>query len=268
MLVILLISASVLIAQTTCEITLTGDWSSSSLHIHEVGGVDITINSTQNVTFQGTGSATFTYSGINGTNTFEFTSCAGQSHNSGLLNDGDIYTTATPLPVGLISFVGQSTTSGNVLNWITEWEINNKGFHVQKVGNFGEWTTIGFVLGKGNDESINSYMYEDNDAKKGQNYYRLIQEDFDGTTTYSDIIEINTYYEITESVVYADNVNKVINIQSNNIETTATLYNSIGVQIAKRKIDGRLMIDMSKYNSGVYFVRIGNETSVKRVILL
>jgi hypothetical protein len=77
-----------------CTITLTGDWSASSLHIKEKGGVDTIITGTAAVWFRGTTNATFTYSGINATNTFEYLSCAGYDFTSPVLTNGDVYISA------------------------------------------------------------------------------------------------------------------------------------------------------------------------------
>lgn len=95
-----------------------------------------------------------------------------------------------PLPVELLYFTGEETENGNLLNWETETEINNKGFHVQRSKNGKDWETIGFVDGKGTSLEVHQYEFLDKTFTSGLNYYRLEQVDFDGTIDYSEIIDL------------------------------------------------------------------------------
>jgi PKD repeat protein len=100
-----------------------------------------------------------------------------------------IIVTNQPLDVDLISFTGKATENGNLLNWETASETNNKGFSVQRSLNDGkDWQTLGFVDGNGTTTEIHQYEYLDENPALGLNYYRLEQVDFDGTISYSNTI--------------------------------------------------------------------------------
>lgn len=95
------------------------------------------------------------------------------------------------VPVELISFTG--TRSGNdvILQWITGTETNNYGFEVQRSINGKDFEAIGFVEGSGSTASPSSYSYTDGAVQKDvKYYYRLKQIDFDGTSSFSGLAEV------------------------------------------------------------------------------
>lgn len=94
------------------------------------------------------------------------------------------------LPVDLLSFVAQTKQSGVVLSWQTASETNNKGFYVQRSQNADSWENMGFAEGKGTTETAASYSLRDDAPYAGLNYYRLVQEDFDGKQTTSETLSI------------------------------------------------------------------------------
>ncbi len=96
----------------------------------------------------------------------------------------------TPLPVELVSFSGVRTAAGVKLLWKTATEVNNYGFDVERSVNGSEWMTLGFVEGHNNSNSPKFYEYTDKTTETGKLYYRLKQIDNDGTTEYSNTIEI------------------------------------------------------------------------------
>lgn len=96
------------------------------------------------------------------------------------------------LPIELSTFAGQNIGEMNELNWTTESESDNDYFTVQRSIDGVNFITIGTVDGAGNSNTILNYRMLDMDPMKGINYYRLRQTDFDGATSYSAVIAINT----------------------------------------------------------------------------
>ncbi|MBK9737115.1 MAG: hypothetical protein IPO92_20040 [Saprospiraceae bacterium] len=80
------------------------------------------------------------------------------------------------------------------LNWITQTEVNNYGFEVERCALSAEpqeWNKIGFVAGNGNSNSLKEYSYTDKFPTGGSKYqYRLKQIDNDGQFEYSEAIEV------------------------------------------------------------------------------
>jgi hypothetical protein len=119
-----------------------------------------------------------------------YTCTSSQNANDGFNFPGSVKASASgPLPVELVNFSGEPDAYENVhLNWRTAKEINNRRFIVQRL-NGDNISTIAVVTAKGN---YSGYEWIDKQPGKGSFYYRLIQEDDDGTsTTTSHWIEIS-----------------------------------------------------------------------------
>lgn len=93
------------------------------------------------------------------------------------------------LPVSLINFSATPGTNSVALRWSTSSEINNLGFEVQRsINGTAGWTTIGFVNGAGNSNTILHYSYLDENLSARRYYYRLKQIDIDQRFEYSPIV--------------------------------------------------------------------------------
>ncbi len=93
------------------------------------------------------------------------------------------------LPVTLLSFTGQATASGNMLNWSTSSELNSKQFTVEKSSDGNTYSPIAKVAAAGNSTTRRNYDYLDKQVVE-YNYYRLKLEDKDGKSSYSNIVTI------------------------------------------------------------------------------
>ena len=101
---------------------------------------------------------------------------------------------ASEIPVELTSFTAQADEKEVVLSWITETELNNSGFSIERKDAESQgWNEIAFVPGHGTTTERNSYTYNDNNVKMGVYNYRLKQTDFDGTFEYSDAILVEVF---------------------------------------------------------------------------
>lgn len=94
------------------------------------------------------------------------------------------------IPVELVSFAANVADGKVKLSWLTASEKNNSGFEIQRSTN-SDFKTIGFVEGKGTTTERNSYSFVDDNPGFGVVKYRLKQIDFNGTYSYSNIIEVD-----------------------------------------------------------------------------
>lgn len=98
-------------------------------------------------------------------------------------------TTDNPLPINLTQFYAIQENETIIINWTTESELNNDEFILQKSTDGINFYTISNITGAGN--SRNKITYSEIDIYPNViNYYRLLQKDFDGVTTCSEIITI------------------------------------------------------------------------------
>jgi hypothetical protein len=78
------------------------------------------------------------------------------------------------------------------LKWQTATELNNKAFTIQRSSDGLSFITIGIINGAGTTNTPRSYDFADNKPSR-KNYYRMLQTDFDGTTTiYTSTNIVNT----------------------------------------------------------------------------
>ncbi len=137
----------------------------------------------------------------------------------------EISSSFSPLPITLLSFGGKRTDESNVLlEWKTVSELNNEGFDIEISKNVTDFTKIGFVDGKGNAEGntndINNYEF--NLKNNDDMYYRLKQRDFEGKSSYSNIIFVKGNESFIK--IYPNPTTKNLYIDLNNWKNSDGTY--------------------------------------------
>ncbi|NJC26442.1 DUF5722 domain-containing protein [Neolewinella antarctica] len=90
------------------------------------------------------------------------------------------------LPVSWLSFSAGARGKFAALDWTTSFEDDNDGFTVERSADGANWSALGRVAASisPNDQA---YAYTDRTPITGDNYYRIIQTDFDGQSTVSPV---------------------------------------------------------------------------------
>ena len=187
------------------------------------------------------------------------------------------------LPVELISFKALSNSEGIELRWVTETEVNNYGFEVQRSVSDKEknWKKIGFVEGSGNSNSQKNYQYIDKNPVGGNSMvYRLKQIDNDGTFKYSDEVEVNSVpsvFALYQNFPNPFNPTTNINFSVPELShVSLNVYNITGEEVFKMsdKVfesgNHTVKFDGSSLPSGIYFYRLraGSFVETKKMLLL
>lgn len=192
------------------------------------------------------------------------------------------------VPVELISFSAFVEHNNVTLNWITSTETNNREFEIErfkdfKIEDIAEWKTIGFVQGNGTTTKTNSYAFIDKNLSVGKFLYRLKQIDFDGSYSYSQIVEVemNTVTGFALEQNFPNPFNPTTKIQFSTASKqliTLIVYDVLGNQVAtlvnEEKTAGNYEIIFDAKNidlpSGVYFYKLnaGNFSETKKLILM
>lgn len=107
---------------------------------------------------------------------------------TGCNTPAEVLAACSLLPVELINFQAKPNENNIALTWQTITETNNAGFLLQRSTDSRTWEDLVWKPGAGTTDRPKNYRYTDSDPKKGVNYYRLAQEDFDGTVSFSRII--------------------------------------------------------------------------------
>jgi hypothetical protein len=188
----------------------------------------------------------------------------------------------TVVPVELTSFTAFVTGKAVTLNWSTATEINNSGFEIQRSTNNKNWNAAAFIEGKGTTTSPADYNYVDNSITSGKYFYRLKQIDFDGSSEYSNTVEV--YVGIPDGFVLEQNYPNPFNPSTKikfgfdqNTKAELKIFDVLGNEVVKLFNEtaeaGRIYevnFNASALASGVYYYRLSgdNRTEIKKMMLL
>ena len=171
------------------------------------------------------------------------------------------------LPISLSSFNVANNLSENsiLIDWITESEINNDYFEVQRSIDAENWNTIEKVEAAGNSNSVIDYKTIDPTPLYGLSYYRLKQVDFNGDYSYSAIKSIKLKHN-SESNLYPNPAKDFIYITSKNTPLkTIKIYDFLGrnkIELIELNLisENKAYLNIEKLPSGVYFLKTTFET--------
>ena len=95
------------------------------------------------------------------------------------------------LPVEMHSLNGINQGEKNFISWVTNSELNNDFFTLERSINGFEWAYAGTIDGAGTSVKPIYYSLYDYQPNLPVTYYRVKQTDFDGKFEYSDVIAVN-----------------------------------------------------------------------------
>jgi hypothetical protein len=198
------------------------------------------------------------------------------SGDSPYVDMGAYESDGSALPVELASFTAELDQQAAVLNWTTASEQDNAGFYVQRMtGEDSTFTDLddAFVQSKsegGTSSSTLSYSYRVGDLEAGTHTFRLKQVDTEGSTSFSDPVEVKVgldgQYKLS---TYPNPVRTQATLKfavKEQSDVTISLFNTLGQKVrtvyrgaTPAEETKRVQIDTRDLSSGVYFVRMTGE---------
>ena len=164
------------------------------------------------------------------------------------------------LPLTWLSFTAQKQDSSILLNWSTASELNTLDFIVQHSTDGIVWNNIGTVPAAVNSNSTLNYNFIDVAPVSGANYYRLIQRDIDGHSSYSKVLVVVYSIPLKPIIVYPNPVNEGLLYIKLQQATIVNFYNSLGIQVMSKNLNsGIQQIDVSRLAHGMYVLKAGNQ---------
>ena len=116
------------------------------------------------------------------------------------------------LPVTLSNFEAIIGNGVVELEWTTQSEMDNDYFSVERTSDATNYEDVVSVEGAGNSIVRIDYSATDEEPLEGTSYYRLKQVDYDGTTSYSDLVSVyNSQSKLSEFTTFYDG--NVVNIK-------------------------------------------------------
>jgi hypothetical protein len=182
------------------------------------------------------------------------------------------------LPVELRSFTA-TLLEGNVvrLQWETANEVQNRGFTVQRSEHAGEavWTDLTFIPSKVEEGQGGEYEYIDRTAMTECSdrvvYYRLRQQDFDGTVSYSPVeqVQFSPPSGPPDLDLYPNPVRagEHVTVQldgalRDDVTRELQMFDAFGRGIMTRRIDRVTILSTTGLPAGVYYLSVRGEPSV------
>lgn len=170
------------------------------------------------------------------------------------------------LPVELTSFTGRPKVKTIDLLWKTASETNNDYFKVEKSTNGIDFKEMTEIDGRGTTTLETQYNWTDESPNDGLNYYRLLQVDFDGSKSYSDIIVIEFEADRSEIQIFPNPTIKELNInlpENWDDKTSIVIYDFYGNMINSFSISsGSLTFPVDNYPAGFYRLLAINKSKI------
>ncbi|MCB9173632.1 MAG: T9SS type A sorting domain-containing protein [Flavobacteriales bacterium] len=177
---------------------------------------------------------------------------------------------APVLPIKLLDFSAEYLDKKVQLDWITETEINNDFFTVERSIDGVIFETVSIIKGAGNSNNRLTYSSKDLKPKKGTSYYRLKQTDYDGKYSYSSIESVIIKDRFEGFSVFPNPVtgNGYLAFNSSVEDTkTIVIYDISGRLVYEQlfniqKGNNKLTLETQNLTQGMYFIKMINEDGV------
>ncbi len=139
----------------------------------------------------------------------------------------------TVLPVELIGFQAIQQQGKVMLNWQTLTEINNKEFTIQRSADGLQFENLFNIAGAGNSQTLLSYKVTDEQPLTGTSYYRLMQTDFNGAFSYSNVqaVDVQSLQRISTFPNPAGNVLQVSLEDTEAADEYISIYDNTGLLV-------------------------------------
>jgi hypothetical protein len=165
------------------------------------------------------------------------------------------------LPVTLIDFSGHPTSSGIDLFWKTTTEVNNDYFEIERSKDGISFESFAKVKGFGNSDQMQFYALSDESPSVGENYYRLVQYDFDGKFEVLETIRIVSKDSdlMTLKLFPVPVVTQLnIRIESGSKPDLIEVYDLAGAKYSLPISfeNGLIKLDFSSQKDGVYVLKV------------
>lgn len=179
----------------------------------------------------------------------------------------------TLLPIELAAFSAECNGGYAKISWTTATERNNDYFVLERSDDAISFSEIARLAGAGSSINQIDYTYIDNNVHGGDIFYRLVQVDYDGTRSVSEIIAVNCAIDADgdpEVAVYPNPFANDLTLHFENFGDRVALvevYDMLGRMLVSRKVvcsqnDYEFVLPLGGLPDGAYNVRVSAEDVV------
>ena len=177
------------------------------------------------------------------------------------------------LPVSFVSFSAKKEPSKVVLTWVTDHEVNNSHFVVERSVDGNSWKAAGIVMAS-MTAGLNKYEFRDELQKAGVINYRIRQVDIDGSSMFSKVQSLRSNEAVPSAQIYASAKNTITvqfaaPLKSNTQVRVFSGNGQVLKQVAATALTSKMNISVNN-GAGAYVVQLVNENGAvesKQLIL-
>jgi hypothetical protein len=170
------------------------------------------------------------------------------------------------LPVVWVSVRAKQQAQAVLVEWSVATQHNNAGWHIEHSTDGINWVRIGWVAGDGDERELKNYAFLHDTPAKGQNYYRLLQTDYDSRAEYSKIVTVEVQQHEGGIRIFPNPAreNLVLDIEKlQEGDNFFYLHDVTGKVVKSKALQGeagayRTDISLEGLPAGLYFVRVIN----------
>jgi N-acetylneuraminic acid mutarotase len=169
------------------------------------------------------------------------------------------------LALKTVSLQGTPNSSGNVLTWQTQDEIDTKSFVVEKSPDGAVFANIGSVPAVGSGS--NTYSFTDTHPTPGNAFYRLQIIDDNNNVGYSSIIALTNTSAGPTLNVYPNPTKAGITVSIGNdalLNTPLKLFDISGRLLSEELITNRQQyLNLQQFPAGIYLLQLSNGVTTR-----
>jgi hypothetical protein len=167
------------------------------------------------------------------------------------------------LPVSVYNFTATAKNNTSLLNWSASDDMEISQFEVERSTDGANFSPIGAVPAT---SAATDYSLVDQHPASGMNYYRIVIENTDGTTTYSQIRTVDMTAGAAISIWPIPATSNVyVSVGKAGAGTSVRLINAVGQILQTSMVTGIgqvITMDISSYPAGTYIVQVIGQNSV------
>jgi hypothetical protein len=172
------------------------------------------------------------------------------------------------LPVTYRTFDAAMNDDHSVrLDWTTE--SDNSLFNIERSHDGVHFSTIGSLEASGGTSAAKAYNFTDHQILEGTAYYRLQQQDLNGSSAYSEVRMATAAgdngFEIS---AFPNPVATQLTVSGNTVGTTAKLFDVTGKLVLQQSLDDSSTLDVAAMEQGVYLLQVSDERNSRNLRVL
>lgn len=163
------------------------------------------------------------------------------------------------LPITLVSFDVIHIKDGAQVVWQTATEHNNEFFTIERMQK-SEFVPIARMRGAGTTNAPQDYQWTDHKPLSGLSYYRLKQTDFNGTSSYSEVVALEI---LRDGTPYPNPVKDILHLDGLSVDDDSNI--TITDVTGRRVYSGPATqsLDVENLIPGIYHLAVTSKSSVK-----